>query len=296
MSADHLHPEVRPLLEENERERIKAIAHPRWIGYTRAREVLARLEDLLTHPKTHRMPNLLLVGETNNGKTQIVNRFQQLHPAYDHPTSDGIILPVLIVRAPPVPDEHRLYNRILETLGAPYKHKENIDKKQFQVFRVLRQLRLKMLVIDEIHDIIAGPLTRQRQFLNVVKDLGNELQIPIVGVGTHDAFAALQTDPQLSNRFEPMLLPRWSPGTESRRLLASFEQVLPLRQPSNLSDPALATRLLAMAEGTIGELSSLLSKAAVQAIRMGSERIEIGMLESIDWIPPSERRRSQVGA
>ena len=66
-----------------------------------------------------------------------------------------------------------------------------------------------MLIIDEIHHILAGNLNRQKGFLNVIKYLGNELEIPVVGVGTRDAYRAIQTDPQLANRFEPAVLPRW---------------------------------------------------------------------------------------
>jgi len=56
-------------------ERIEKIRSSRWVGYTTAKKILDKLDDLLTHPKTHRMPNMLIVGETNNGKTMIVNRF-----------------------------------------------------------------------------------------------------------------------------------------------------------------------------------------------------------------------------
>lgn len=34
--------------------------------------------------------------------------------------------------------------------------------------------------------MLAGPLLNQRHFLNVMKYLGNELQLPIVAVGTQD--------------------------------------------------------------------------------------------------------------
>jgi hypothetical protein len=36
-------------------------------------------------------------------------------------------------------------------------------------------------------------MLKQRHFLNVIKYLGNELQIRIVAAGTHDAFNAIQT-------------------------------------------------------------------------------------------------------
>jgi Bacterial TniB protein len=259
--------------------------------HTRAKELLGKLEDLLSHPRIQRMPDLLIVGETNNGKSVLVKRFQQLHPATDDPSGEGATIPVLLIQAPPVPQELRLYHSILEALACPYRPSESAARKLPQVMNLLRRVGLRMLVIDEIHHILAGPISSQRQMLNVLKYLGNELQIPLVGVGTKDAIRAVQTDPQLANRFEPAALPRWDLDRDYLKLLASFERALPLREPSNLSEPSLATRLLAMSEGTIGELSSLLTAAAMHAVRIGRERIDGTLLSELDWTPPSERKR-----
>ncbi|MBA4709283.1 TniB family NTP-binding protein [Aquitalea aquatica] len=287
----HLNESTLKLLELSDAERVERIRAPRWIGYPQAKTILTKLEDLLTYPKSHRMPNLLVVGDTNNGKTMLVQRFCSQHPADDNPSGDGIRVPVLFVQAPPVPDEGRFYNAILELLFAPYKPNDRVDKKQFQVIKLLKYVGLRMLVIDEIHHVLAGNLNRQRAFLNVLKYLGNELQVPIVAVGTRDAFRALQTDPQLANRFEPALLPRWEFDTDFLRLLASFERMLPLREPSVLHDTTLATKLFSMSEGYIGELSRLLTNAAVHAVETGRERIDERVLNGIGWVPPSDRKR-----
>lgn len=289
--ASHLNPAALEALSLSDEERIVKIRSERWIGYPRAKEVLAKLEDLLHYPRTHRMPNLLLVGDTNNGKTMLAQRFSSLHPAEDNPQGDGIIAPVMVVQAPPVPDEGRFYNAILEMLFAPYKPSERVDKKQFQVMKLLHYVGLKVLVIDEIHHILAGNLNRQKAFLNVLKYLGNELQISIVGVGTKDAFRALQTDPQLSNRFEPVILPRWEMNTDFQRLLASFERMLPLKQASKLSQRELASQLFAMSEGYIGELSRILAEASIYSINQGKEHIDEKVLKAINWTPPSRRKR-----
>lgn len=293
----HLNESTLKLLELSDAERIERIRAPRWIGYPQAKAILAKLEDLLTYPKAHRMPNLLVVGDTNNGKTMLVQRFCAQHPADDNPDGDGIRVPVLFVQAPPIPDEGRFYNAILELLFAPYKPNDRVDKKQFQVIKLLKYVGLRMLVIDEIHHVLAGNLNRQRAFLNVLKYLGNELQVPIVAVGTRDAFRALQTDPQLANRFEPVLLPRWEFDTDFLRLLASFERMLPLREPSMLHDTSMATKLFSMCEGYIGELSRLLTSAAVHAVEMRREKIDERVLSEIGWISPSDRKRqiSQSG-
>jgi len=221
----------------------------------------------------------------------LANRFVQLHPADDNPDGDAVIVPVLAVQAPPGPDETRFYNTILETLCAPYNPRERVAQKQVQVLRILKQIGLRMLIIDEVHNVLTGPVNKQRQFLNVLKYLGNDLQIPLVGLGTKEALRAIQADPQLANRFEPAALPRWRLNQEFQMLLASFERALPLREPSRLADEQVARKLLVLSEGSLGELSVLLTAAAVYAVQSGAERIDAHVLAAIDWIPPSERRR-----
>lgn len=142
-----------------------------------------------------------------------------------------------------------------------------------------------------------GSLLQQHNFLNTIKHLSNELQIPIVGVGTREAFNAIQTDPQLANRFEPVFLPRWTIGDRLKpetdpylQLLASFECMLPLNRPSHLTRPALALKILSLSEGLIGEVSAILTKASVKAIASGKERIDLQLLEEIQFTPPSDRK------
>ena len=289
--ASHLNAAAHGVLDLPAAERIAHLRRPRWIGYPRAKQLLNKLDDLLTHPKTHRMPNLLIVGNTNAGKTMLANRFVQLHPADDHPQGDAVIVPVLAIQAPPGPDEGRFYNAILEVLFAPYNPRERVAQKQIQVLRILKQIGLRMLIIDEVHNVLTGPVTKQRQFLNVLKYLGNDLQIPLVGLGTPEALRAVQADPQLANRFEPAALPPWQLNQEFQMLLASFERTLPLREPSRLAEEQMARHLFALSEGSLGELSVLLTSAAVSAVQSGAERIDEQVLAAIDWIPPSERRR-----
>jgi ABC-type oligopeptide transport system ATPase subunit len=79
--------------------------------------------------------------------------------------------------------------------------------------RVLRRVEPKMLIFDEAHDLLAGSYREQRCALNLLKGLANELRIPVVAVGTEDARHAIQTDPQVASRFDPMHLTRWKEST-----------------------------------------------------------------------------------
>lgn len=289
----HLVETLRPVLDLPADDRIQHLRQqPHWIGYTHSKRILEKLEDLFQYPRVDRMPNLLIVGETNNGKTMIASRFQRLHPAADNVNGERHVVPVLLIQAPPSPDESRFYGAILDALGVPYKPRGFVEEKQYKVLHMLRTVQLRVLIIDEIHHILAGHSAKQRHFLNVLKYLGNELKIPLVGVGTMDALRAIQTDPQMVNRFEPVALPRWEMNRDFQMLLASFERILPLREQSLLAEPKMAAKLLALSEGTIGDLFALLVAATVRAIRIGAERIDEDVLAKIDWIAPSARRRA----
>ncbi|WFE40927.1 TniB family NTP-binding protein [Micromonospora sp. WMMD998] len=54
----------------------------------------------------------------------------------------------------------------------------------------------------------------------IIRFLGNELRIPLVGVGAHEAYLAICSDDHLENRFEPFPRPRWEPNAEACSLLA----------------------------------------------------------------------------
>lgn len=285
----HLSARAGAALALPDEQRIARIRRARWIGYTRAQAILTELEDLLTYPCQPRMPNLLLYGETGNGKTFIINRFVQRHPADDPPEGEAAIVPVLAIQAPPAPSESRLYDALLEALFAPYNSRDPVAKKQFQVLRLLRAVHTRMVIIDELHHALVGAVHQQRVVMNALKYLSNELQIPLVGVGTREAIRAIQADPQLASRFHRVELATWRMGREYHQLLASFERMLPLKRPSQLHKEPLATQLLAMTEGTIGELSTLLKAAAISAVRSGIEHINAEVLAAVDWEPPSVR-------
>lgn len=136
-----------------------------------------------------------------------------------------------------------------------------------------------MLIVDEVHHLLAGSAREQRGSLNLLKYLANEVKMSVVAVGTSDAPIVFQSDPQIHSRFTPVELPRWGESEEFRRLLAAFESVLPLKRPSGLSQRPVVQFLVAASGGLLGEVSRLLSDSAEAAIRDGSENITLGHLE-----------------
>lgn len=289
-ARSHLSLEVTPIAAADASSRILHVQQGVWVGYERAKQILARMEELLEHPPIDRMPNMLIVGPSNNGKTQILRRFLARHPVDPNPKGDAAIIPAVMVGAPPTPDIGDLCVRILEAIHAPYKSVATAVERIRTVKKILGQTGTRMLLIDDIQHMLTGGAMKQREFRNAIKDLANELKISIVGAGIDEAHIVFATDPQLSNRFHPEPLPLWRPGTELGRLLDTIERKLPLRLASDLKAPELMQRIAFMTEGPIGEIYAVVSRAAIHAIRDGSERITLESLDAINWIRPSERK------
>ncbi|WP_320174766.1 TniB family NTP-binding protein [Maridesulfovibrio sp.] len=286
----HLHKSVIHLMDLQQKDRIAKIRTPIWIEYPKARKIISQLEDLLAYPRMHRMPSLLLTGETNNGKTLLINTFCKRHPADDNPQGEAANVPVLYVHAPPVPEEGRFYNNILECLSAPFRLSSTVGTKESQTLKLLKAVKVKILIIDEFQQLMTGSPNKRQVLLNIIKSLSSKLKISIVAVGTKEADRALQNDPPLANRFETAFLPQWGNDNNYRRLLMSFESLLPLAYPSGLADAELSERILSMSEGYIGEIAQLISQSAVLAIRSGYEKIDADILENLDWASPTHRR------
>ena len=288
----HLTRTAREAVKLPDRERIARIRADRWIGYPRAIDAIKRLDELLNWPRKQRMPNLLIVGPTNNGKSMIIEKYRRDHAPQPLSEEERELIPLIAVQMPSDPSISRFYAMLLKETGTPLQPRMRTQELEQTVLSVLSGIGLRMLVIDELHNILAGPTKLQREFLNLIRFLGNELRVPIVGLGTKEAYLAIRSDDQLENRFEPFTLPVWREGPELVSLLASFEASLPLRRPSMLGTDEVARYVLARSEGTIGEMTKLLTAAAIAAIESGQEVITAKSLGGATYAAPSERRRA----
>lgn len=291
---DHLDEAMRRIAVGTAAERMAFMRKPKWFGYDRADLILGRLEELLLHPPTHRMPGLQILGDSNSGKTAIGLEFVDRHPWDPNLAGDAIRVPVIRIEMPPNPDESRLYDEILMALKQPFKAKDAVSEKSRQVRANLSVVGCRMLMLDEFQHVLGPRNDRRRVVIDVIKHLSNTLQIPIVTMGTLDAQVAVSKDEQLTNRLYPLWMPTWTMDREYRQLLASFEVTLPLREKSHLQERQTAALILELSEGLLGEIRDLLCMAVDHALRAGREHIDLELIRSLPWIAPSKRRSRRV--
>lgn len=280
-TASHVAPNVRALLPLADDVRIGAMQRDRWIDYARASAVLERLSRMLATPARDRMPCLLLHGESNIGKTQVIRKFVRDHPPSFDEERGVEWRQIISMQMPALPDQRRFYSALLFEIGAPHSPKAGVSVLEGLTRTLLHAMKPRMLVVDEVHHLLAGNYREQRASMSLLKYLANDLQMSVVLVGTADAVVALQTDAQMSSRFPPTELPRWGESDEFRRFLHAFERLLPLKKPSSLAQRDVVEFVLAATGGLTGAIAQLLTHAAELAIRDGSERVGLTHLEHV---------------
>ena len=282
----HLFSAYREQADLPDEARIDWLRRDRWISLPQSEAALGRLQDLLTYPQRGRMPCLLLFGSTGMGKSEILNRFADLHsPAYDQ-RAGLTTMPVVVVQMPPQPTEDEFYTELM--LAMNYAEFEHISLRSLRSLarRTLAEFGTKVLVLDEIDKMLAGSPRQQRVFLNTIRFLTNDLRIPIVCAGTEDARIAVLTDPNLADRFAAFELAPWRNDQALRQLMASFAGLLPLRRPSNLDDKEVRQRVVALTNGVTGRIFRLMEAVAIAAIRNRREMIDADSFDDENLLLP----------
>ena len=279
----HLLPEVAGTLDWPVDRRIAFARRDLWIEHEHAARAMRKLRDVLAHPRTEQMPCVLVAAVSRNGKSTVLKRFSAENPPRlleGKPT-----IPVVSMQMPAKPKETDFWTEMLDAMKVGHRVNAAVALKRDQAMANLRTYGSKVLVIDEIHNVLQGTVPEQRAFLAFLKNLTNSLYLPIVAAGTQDAVRTLNTDEQFGDRFDVAGLPRWRLDAEYRKLLASWERLMPLRHPSGLDDREIATKLFDLSNRTIGSMTKIVKAATVAAIEGGQERITADLLDMVAYSP-----------
>lgn len=275
-------------------ERIKHIKdHPIWISYPRATEILGSMSELLKANDHRSDGNLAIIGHPGNGKSYLLRHF--LNQAYrnQQKIDPRKSAPVIFVQNPPKPHEGRLYTAILKATNSPQREEDHSAGKYAQVARIIDNLGIRMIMIDDAHDALNGPEQAQKQYLSTLRHLMEGTGVSLVLAGTTNLLQYLRSDVQMERRMEPLSLPYWQNDRTFKVLLNSFEEQLPLRKRSQLSK-FLSEKICSLSDGLIEQVWKLLASASIYAINSGKERIDDDVIAKCGWVPL--KRKMSVAA
>jgi len=288
---DYLHESAREMVSRSDEERIAYLRKDRFVEYGQVKDILDELDMLLHLDDAVRPQGRLLAGYSLMGKSTLINEFLRRHPASDNAGGDSAIVPVISVQYPESAKES-IYTEILNALNTSVPARATAQKVRGDAISLMQRVGVRLILIDEFHNIEEGTAHSQKKALNTIKYLMNQLRRPVVVVGTEAVIKVVNRDTQFSSRLAVRPLKRFSDDEEFQSFLVGFEAMMPLREASGLDDPELSTEIYRHTHGVTGRVAELLTESAILAIRSGSEKIT---REEIGAIKERQRRTMDKG-
>jgi hypothetical protein len=290
ISADypHLFRSTAAMLDRPLEERTLMIHQDKFIMHTAARSALAAMKNIYNRPKNVvRPPCLAVIGNSNEGKTALVERFyadMTGEPPRRLGPNDGFQpgrdkMPIVLVEMPPRATEPRVCLAIARALnltsyGTATKSRMVTDK----VMRALVSKQVQMLILIEFQHVHPNPTSERLVVYDLIKGISNH-GISVVAVGTENARLCLGEDEQVANRMRVVRLQSFAHNQEFRDFLHSLEFYYPLPKASGLGTSVMAKEIYARTNGIVGEVVAFCNGAAEFALKKKLSCIDLAVLK-----------------
>lgn len=275
----HLLPSAVEALDLPKNLRIRDILERRFITHERINDVFKYADYLMFRPVRSRASGMVLIGAPGSGKTDLLEQLRDRYPGES--ARRGLIAtrPTLLFSMCGVREARALYVRMLSALGHPETAAFTGRAREQLVLTAARACALKMLLIDEIQDVLKGTRTQQTATLETLRFLMNELHVVLIVAGSEEAELAISMDMHLSSRLKLKRLPKWEVDGYLAHFLSAMESSLPLRQASRLHAEGTMRLIVRLTGGQTDAIVTLVANAAAIAVESGCERITQTLLE-----------------
>lgn len=152
-----------------------------------------------------------IMGLSGVGKTQMVRRYAEKCEGYTHTDEDGTerdIRPVLYVNLPDPFTIMEFYQSIVYSLDAPQiPGRPSIGDVKRQVFTLLKQQNVEMVILDEMDHILATRYIKAEEAMSAIKHLSNHGEYPLYVLGHQKLKCCVNW---IRSTFAEILLQNWS--------------------------------------------------------------------------------------
>jgi hypothetical protein len=101
------------------------------------------------------------------GKAMLVEKFRRTNPPPVDTVGGAETVPVLSIPLSSKPSERRIYAQLLSGSGASPRHAMTLVEMEVRALLILKQLKVRVIVIDEVHNLLAGSPREQRVILQL---------------------------------------------------------------------------------------------------------------------------------
>lgn len=216
---------------------------------------------------------LFIKGVSGVGKTSLQRKYEAKYPRQI--TDDGLIIPVLTVKAPVSATIRSLSSKMLEKLGDPAFGIGTTNNLSMRIHKFVKECKVELIILDEFQHFIDSE--SKKVLLNTanwLKELINETQVPVVLIGMPYSECIFHGSDgnQLARRFkhraslEPFSWKEQESIKEFRTVLLSLDNNLPLPERSHLHSMDTAFRIMYATDGIMDFVMRLVTYACENAI------------------------------
>lgn len=281
--VEHLHKDIRHLLNESVEKRLQYIDSDQWVSYEKADIGLELLRKTVTVRDQLSPRGVILLAESQMGKSAIIEVFRLENPASDNTSGEHVKVPVLVLQFPDSGGEG-VYGEICRTLNVKLPSRPTPLQLRSEAIAVMNDADVRVLVIDELANVLTGHATANQRKLNQIKFIMNERRRPVVLGVTPEAYAFIGIDKQIKFRFKRHELSRLN-LKELQLLVVGWIHLQPLKNPSNFDKDDLKEIMLRTG-GHVGSVIHLLRELVRVAIVSGIECINTDILKGVEYIDP----------
>ena len=254
--------------EINQASALQSAHQDQFIEHPNCTEVLKNLRYVYELSRQKSRPhNLMVIGDAGSGKTSILNYFIQQIEHKRAIADEEVPKLVTKIDMPPMATPARLLAEIASSFGIGYTRSMNLG--QFVVRVVERGLRL--VLIDEFHNLDSANKTQRAATLQTLKWLGNETGLSLIISGTKNVSRILMHDEQFEKRFKLIQIENWTYGEAFNGFVFTYLHNILETPPTELSQKTLDT-LLNHTGGRTHDIVRILSQASYEAVEDNNVR------------------------
>lgn len=258
----------------------------RFVTHERLQHIFDIVDYMVSRPAKVRADGLIISANPGCGKTMLCEAILRRYPPELATATTPACRPVIVISMSEAREAKQLYIELLKALGCPHPYRYTADRRRDLVLELAKAASLRLLVIDEIQDVLIGTLRQQQLALEAIKALMNRLRVAVIALGTQDAVHAMSANVHLRARFADETLPLWKADVYLAHFLEAYEATLPLRERSRLSSLDTMRQLVKLSDGVLATMVERLGRAAALAIEHGEERITRAWIERALWEVP----------
>ncbi|KRE48406.1 TniB family NTP-binding protein [Paenibacillus sp. Soil724D2] len=245
--------------------------------------------------------HLFIEGKSGAGKSMTLKKYVKKNKGWtvvDEEETETDIKPVIYMTLP-VPFTYKgFYNNILKAMGMPARNAD-VDRIKTQAFEMMKELKVEMLIIDELDYLLASTFVQRKAVMENIKDIANSADVCLVCVGTL-AIEELRTlNTQHIRRYPKTVLKHFEKCDDSfREFIKNIE--VELSPPPGLLDWSKDENIFSeliyeLTGGLVGWIKPILREAFDIIGVMEEDFNDFNILKKLDGTVIAEAQKNIIG-